>query len=848
MGKNEYSYRGIKGKLVAATCMLLVSCIMVVSSTYAWFTLSTAPEVTGIQTAVGANGSLEMALVPKNGDLTTIGSSATDGNLPWDERNVTWGNLVDLSNFYGLDQIVLYPAALNGEDGTLNETIPLKTPEYGSDGRVTALNQNTLTSAANEAQQFMVNNERGVRAVGTASGMTPRQLSLRSAKAGASTSVAYAKNVAALALSQNGNALADIAIKKANGTADFTKAEIEPLGEIIDALLGTPAVTGSLEYIDDAYKQYILAFFASDLSGTADAAWSTVKGLVDAENSTARSVINGIADLTGAQSIPAEVTAGITAYEATLAAVNTAKTKYDTLLTTLETAETVAWTGGVSDVVAALADSDKMQLNGTPITELLGGGTEGAGFNKLVQDVMSGKGLTLGIVSGGGVFADIADHCGDYSANVEIKDLSYKGLSAGTVKATMATATTKNGANGNSLPYLKILEAAAVSLQAPAATVGAATPISDFYGYIIDLAFRTNASDSELLLQTDAIDRIYGDNSNEDTMGGGSSMTFQTASSSFDADAVKGLMNAIRVVFFTPGGATSTVLGEARLDTANVTFDANGYTAKLKMVGSGATTTTRYEAVTDTSATNKTYYIKTTADKYEEVQLTTGTSTDGYYIRQAGNDNIEGTADDTYVTATGNAVAGTKYYKKTPAGSYVTATAEEIADDSITKYVQTTVNTTGTSNVITPLVQNQATAVSVLVYLDGNNMGNDDVAADVAKSMTGTMNLQFASSATLKPMEYAALHTPGSSTGGTDTPTLGENEVAVIVPEGVTGVAKATKNIDYNFTVNTATHSLGEVTVGGVVVTPTDNSNGSYTIPADKVTGAIVIKTTAIQP
>ena len=52
--------RDIKSKLMAAICMLLVSSIMMVSSTYAWFTLSTAPEVTGITTAVGAIGNLEL--------------------------------------------------------------------------------------------------------------------------------------------------------------------------------------------------------------------------------------------------------------------------------------------------------------------------------------------------------------------------------------------------------------------------------------------------------------------------------------------------------------------------------------------------------------------------------------------------------------------------------------------------------------------------------------------------------------------------------------------------------------------------------------------------------------------
>ena len=53
----------IKKKFAAAICMLLIAAIMMISSTYAWFTLSTAPEVTGITTNVGANGNLEIALL-----------------------------------------------------------------------------------------------------------------------------------------------------------------------------------------------------------------------------------------------------------------------------------------------------------------------------------------------------------------------------------------------------------------------------------------------------------------------------------------------------------------------------------------------------------------------------------------------------------------------------------------------------------------------------------------------------------------------------------------------------------------------------------------------------------------
>ena len=147
---------GIRNKLLAAIAMLLVSSIMMVSSTYAWFTLSTAPEVTGITTSVGANGNLEMALL--NGqtfaDMGKIGSAVGDSSAvkAVKEANITWGNLVDLSDAsYGLNLIALNPAALNYTDDTKTAvgTTLLMTAEYGADGRVATLKDNTITGVYN---------------------------------------------------------------------------------------------------------------------------------------------------------------------------------------------------------------------------------------------------------------------------------------------------------------------------------------------------------------------------------------------------------------------------------------------------------------------------------------------------------------------------------------------------------------------------------------------------------------------------------------------------------------------------------------------------------------------------
>ena len=82
---------GIRNKMMAAVSMLMVSSIMMVSSTYAWFTLSTAPEVKNISTTVAGNGSLEIALMPVDGLVGSITSGFSiryffTFSLPWPDH------------------------------------------------------------------------------------------------------------------------------------------------------------------------------------------------------------------------------------------------------------------------------------------------------------------------------------------------------------------------------------------------------------------------------------------------------------------------------------------------------------------------------------------------------------------------------------------------------------------------------------------------------------------------------------------------------------------------------------------------------------------------------------------
>ena len=693
--------KDIKSKLMAAVCMLLVSSIMMVSSTYAWFTLSTAPEVTGITTQVGANGNLEMALLPTDamsqtldyGITSNTGDSTKTANL----RNVTWGNLVDLSEtqYYGMDKITLYPSELNlTENGALDASM-LKTPSYGADGRVDKLLANTVTGIyASDAQNFpQADDVYGVRAVGTASGMTDRQLAYRNARSAANTAMELGRTYASQSLNTNGAALANIAIAHAaNSSATHTQADVGSLQAIVCDLLGysfeatsegathyvvtTPVVmkdsagnestvnrysyhkaddtnaathklvetgNGVLDQIELSYKNYIIAYAASKAGQTAGvtdeafAAFNTTVAEQDIYEMMSNSVVSGFAGTLGIDDY-------VDALEETRADVQDA---YDAL-ENMTAAET-DWST-LSVPLTKMADTTAMKVNGKTPSEIM---EDPMGFAMSMQD-----GITVVIASGGGVYADIADHCGDYNAGIQLvlSGIEYDGKKLdGTMTARMET-------KGTAPYHLPTLGNAAELAGSPDGTGTADMPITDMYGYVIDLGFRTNAAESNLLLQTTPKDRIYSDNAEDaETMGHGSTMTFTSTPADFTVEQLKGLMGAVRVVFFDT--ATKDVLANARLDMTE---------GNLKVVGGNTVTASLYLYEGDT--------------KLEE-----------------------------------------------------------------------------TNAVITALNQNAAKAVSVLVYLDGNNISNSDVGATAATSMTGTMNLQFASSANLQPMEYTPLQTQGGT-------------------------------------------------------------------------------------
>lgn len=719
--------RDIKTKLMAAVCMLMVSSIMMVSTTYAWFTLSTAPEVKGITTAVGANGNLEMALLPKDGNLQSITSAAGDSTKGIEARNVTWGNLVDLSDstVYGLDKITLFPSALNLDTATnkLQEAM-LLTPTYGADGRVDVLDDNTFTGYYNsQTKNFTPDDYRGVRAVGTASGMTDRQLDYRNARSAGNNATAYAKTLASQSLNTNGSALANIAIEHGmGGEESYTVADVNALKTIVNDLNNS-----ILPQIEIAYKQYILAYAAS-AQFAQDTVWQAVDGAID----SGKTLTEIITALGGESVLPEALKIAIGKYDATKASVAAAKTELDKLDTTTNPEATFDW-DDIKTPMQKLADTSKMTINGFSVSEVK------ANLGALVSSVTEQGGLIVTMSTGAGVYADIADQCGDFTASVNIEKVEYNSIILNNMAARMVTKTSVKP------EYLAVIGTAVTGAGAPASGAEGTLPISDMYGYIIDLAFRTNAAESNLLLQVEAADRIYGDNTNESTMGGGSSMTFKATTTDFTDKQVKELMKAIRIVFFNP--TSMEVIANAKLAADNATLTADGWKANMYLYSvSAGTTTTQYVAAT--------YVADSNADGGYRAKTESDTGVDLY--AKNGDEYIKATH---VVDGTGYAVADTG---ATHAAVITTSNASE---------------TINTDNKIMPLTQNTATALSVLVYLDGNMVGNDDVAATASTSMKGTMNIQFASSANLVPMEYAALH-QGTGTSDSSSSASSSNSAA----------------------------------------------------------------------
>lgn len=702
---------GIRNKMVAAVSMLLVASIMMVSSTYAWFTLSTAPEVTGITTNVGANGNLEMMLLNKASFDSTEENLGVESDVndsmavaAATEANLKWGNLVDLaSQSYGLQSIVMNPARLNIKGDTTNgyklDSTLLKAPTYTSDGRVLDVDKDTLTSGYSTDGTWKwdenAGNAYGVRVIGTTSGVTERLTAYRAAISARAAAIESAKNHARNSLINNGQTLANIVVKAAlqGNDSTFEKANLETLQALIAKLKEANDAAG------EAIVQTVLAYNLSDKN--------TDTKFTDADVAKLKEAFNGALNTAdGTLILPTKFTysaggegtilkpnddateAAITKWRANNTSINEAST---TLQGLIGNGNTVYTYGEIEGVVNKLINKENATVGGVKDPGK-------ANANEIIKNVMDNSNtLIIEMESESGIYADIAELVGDYTASgftvyVNAGDFATDvNVSMSTKVVTDQTSTT--------LPMIPKLDVGS----APKATLDASVKplLTDHYGYALDFGFRTNAAASELQLQTSGIQRVYsgeGAATADTTQGGGSYMEFRTSNTTnFSVDELRALMSALRVVFVEP----------------------------VKTVNEGVTTLT-YNVLGVAAAD----ITRSTLDQGATYTYTGGTLTD---------DNM-GLKAELYLN------------NYTVNGGVLTLTGKKTTEEG---------GAATADNTLTALTQNVAKKVTAIVYLDGDIVDNTMV-ANAASSMTGSLNLQFSSSATLKPMENTGMRNGGS--------------------------------------------------------------------------------------
>ena len=565
----------MRKKLLAAVAMLLVACIMTVSSTYAWFTLSTAPEVKGISTTIGANGNLEMAL----GNYDTFFGSDIPGSYVGSSMSVedlllaneTWGNLVDLSNgAYGLDKITLYPSRLNSI-GTINRTSPLQFPVYGADGRVSELSDATLVGSYDAVTGGFANipgqTATGVSAIGSASSMSKRAFAVMNGKSAMISYKSAAQNAAKDAIREYAGTLASIALKNQNAGDDavVTEADIAVLKNLISKLYTAN------NNISESMKSAMLVILAStETDVLSDDAWALVAGAADGKTISEYVALVGT-DAAGVV-IPSNVTNMIAKYEAIDAILDAASTA-------LPPSGDGTW-GAIKTSVSALLNASGIEIGGYTIDEVKTDYKDNGMGGDVVKDLfnkMNSNALTFSFSATSGIFADIAELAGEYTSSMTFPEgTEVNGLDLNMLGSKPVEVKSTNGAQGLlGGAYDLVIK----DLTAPAEDATAAKTLTDTYGYIIDLLFRTNATESDLLLQTEAANR-YMEGAVEETMGNGSNITF-TVNAEYNRDKIEGLAAGLRVVFFDNAG---TILGVATLDVDNGTVAGDAYKMNLRLV------------------------------------------------------------------------------------------------------------------------------------------------------------------------------------------------------------------------------------------------------------------------
>jgi len=524
-------------KLNVLFALVLVCLILLVASSYAWLSLATSPEINSIDTNIGANGSLEIALLTEQtyADPMLIQSKVGDSAAEQDTiaSNQSWGNVIELDNSrYGLGEITLLPARLNmnSADGAhvVSDNM-LKTAEFGIDGRMTELSEDTRSAiyGENGFTYYVDRQMYGVRAIGTISNLTSQQTALAYARTNIKANTAAASRTVKLAWRDHASGVMDIffrrySLEQTHFTAEDAAVVRNLANEVLDAL----------NYVDAALRQGMIGMAASMIADEV-----TFESIC-AQIYDTSIPLSAIVTMLGS-GVPAELVDWVEQ-------VDEMKLQGQVVL-----AGTYAFIDGddweaMEPLLDALLDADQAYIGERRLSD-----------KEAFADITEEN--TVLLPQNSGLLAQIAAYTGNYSAFAEWKE----GLSVEAVTADLT-------------PVAYLNQLASVLEGSQAASGGWTRAVmDDIYGYAVDMAFRCN-QETDLLLQTVPANRVEGSVEAPATQGGGSYMRFN--SESLDTEQLLMLMDTIRVGFLDD---KNTLLGIAKLNISNYEEQEEGVFAPL---------------------------------------------------------------------------------------------------------------------------------------------------------------------------------------------------------------------------------------------------------------------------
>ncbi len=801
----------LKERIAAVAVLLAMSIAMMTSATFAWLTISRAPEVSGVSTSLAANGNLEIALVGpeglKPGESQVGDSSAAEGQSVA-AANLTWGNLVNLSDpSYGLDNLTLRPARLNT---AALLTSPLYGAMYGEDGRITQMNDSFGYATWKESYV----NEFGVTIPGSFV-VTPGYGVRAIASTTTEASEANARYLGMVSSANRANMLAADAYAKLAKNNAYMQTLATLMGHYMtarmndDTAINNPTVAiEDLQNLRDMYGEFIKCF---SKEAEAIAYLLELQEFLTTPDNTYTDWTEAMVYSTSATQLK---TLGLTVsgIDQFLKDWKTIESDYEELAKLCESGTSLTWKdSGINTIVNNLVIVGTCTIsnseNPTPLSINNVGAS--AAMNYLGKDNQAK--ITNGILY------NFEERVGGYLEveNLEIRvTVKRMGITLRDqkVSADISTSASRDyNLFTNDLTYTKSLNTGEFS--------GGTQVAEDTYGLAIDFWVRTNAAASYLTLEGNVL-YVYHDEQATTLDPNGNEVNVYTATvttTGEDGESVSQTLDLYQVLMdittwhaVSDGSQVYEELMEAnpvpKTDASGnpVTTEKNGQTYPVYTVNMASldangdvvldsngnvllTESDVYkvateDAVTWYSAENHTRIDASSLDGEPILKIVEIATVVGYEGENRVWDNNSGLTVDATTQGSGSCYV---YYADTPEdqarslhlleafnvafvgedGKLLTTAVMDTEHfyaengrvvvplvlspaDSISLGVDYTGETT---YAITPLEKNVATRITAIVFLDGTKLTNEEVLA--ASEIQGQLNIQFGSSEALIPIE-----------------------------------------------------------------------------------------------